>query len=217
MTNRTREIVMFGVFERLWHWTQATLIILLLITGFEVHGSYSLIGFGPAANLHVYCAIALIVVWVFAIFWHVATGEWRQYVPTTRRLAAVVRFYAVGIFRGESHPFKPRPKRKHNPLQALAYLAFNAIISPVIWASGLIYLAADLWDEWVPVSLTPVALIHTAAAFAVAVFLVAHVYMITTGRTPTQHLKAMITGRETVAVEDESEHHEQDQSAKSPP
>ena len=32
-------------FERFWHWTQALLIISLLITGFEIHGTIQLFGF----------------------------------------------------------------------------------------------------------------------------------------------------------------------------
>ncbi|MBK5929817.1 cytochrome b/b6 domain-containing protein [Halochromatium salexigens] len=192
----TRTVVMFTGLERLWHWSQALLIILLLLTGFEVHGSYSLLGFGTAATLHVLAALALIVVWIFAVFWHLATGEWRQYAPTTRGLAAVVRFYLYGMFRGESHPFNPRPKRKHNPLQAASYLLFGVVISPLLWITGLLYLGIDLWLAPAGLPLAPVALIHVAAAYGAALFLLVHVYMITTGRTPTTHLKTMITGRE---------------------
>jgi Ni,Fe-hydrogenase I cytochrome b subunit len=33
-----QRIYIFKRFERFWHWTQALLILTLLVTGFEVHG-----------------------------------------------------------------------------------------------------------------------------------------------------------------------------------
>jgi hypothetical protein len=52
-----------------------------------------------------------------------------------------------------------------------------------------------------PVPLAPVATVHIATAYATLVFLIGHVYMITTGETVFQHLKAMITGYEAVETE----------------
>lgn len=195
-----RRIRLFSRFEILWHWSQAILIMGLLVTGFVLHGTLELLTFRTAARLHVAFALALMLVWVFAIFWHVVTGEWRQYVPTTRKLGAIVRFYTRGIFRGEPHPFRPSRGRKHNPLQLIAYLAFNAVISPTIWVTGLVYLAVTLFGV-IPDSLEIVAPIHVAAAYATAVFLLGHVYMVTTGQTVFQHLRAMVTGYETHRVE----------------
>ncbi|HJL43880.1 MAG TPA: cytochrome b/b6 domain-containing protein [Myxococcales bacterium LLY-WYZ-16_1] len=198
-----RRIRLFSRFERLWHWSQAFLIIGMLITGFELHGTYTLLGYRTAAEVHVACAVALMTVWVFAIFWHIITGEWRQYIPTTRKLNAIIYFYTRGIFRGDPHPFRPTRGRKHNPLQLLAYLVFNTVVSPTIWITGLLYLSIQLADSMIPIPLSVVAPIHVAAAYATATFLLAHVYMITTGRSVFQHLKAMITGFKTVEVDPE--------------
>ena len=46
----SEKIYVFKRFERLWHWSQASLIIFMLITGFEVHGSYHFFGFGEAVS-----------------------------------------------------------------------------------------------------------------------------------------------------------------------
>jgi thiosulfate reductase cytochrome b subunit len=43
-----------------------------------------------------------------------------------------------------------------------------------------------------------VAFIHTAGAYMMLVFFIAHVYLTTTGHTPTAHIKTMITGWEEV-------------------
>jgi len=47
-------------------------------------------------------------------------------------------------------------------------------------------------------SLEGVALTHTAGAFLMLVFFIGHVYLTTTGHTPTAHIKAMITGWDEV-------------------
>lgn len=78
-------VYLFKGFERFWHWSQAALIIFMLLTGFEVHGTYSVFGFEKAVNFHTLAAWTLVGLWVFAIFWHLTTGEWRQYIPTTKK------------------------------------------------------------------------------------------------------------------------------------
>ena len=192
-------IYIFARFERFWHWAQALLIIGMLITGFEIHGSYTLLGFEGAHAVHTPAAWALITLWVFAIFWHFTTGEWRQYVPTFRNIDKVIRHYAWGIFQGEPHPFKVTRARKHNPMQAQAYLAVKVLINPLIWLSGLAYLFYnELVAAGFAADLGTIALLHTAGAFMMLLFLIAHVYLITTGHTVGAHLKAMITGWEEV-------------------
>lgn len=195
------KIYVFKRFERLWHWSQASLIIFMLITGFEVHGSYHLFGFGEAVGLHTIAAWSLIGLWVFAIFWHITTGEWKQYIPTTDKVVAMMKFYSVGIFTDAPHPFKATTLKKHNPLQRLAYLGVLLFIGPLLWFTGWFYLFYGVWQAWGVdkfVSLEWVAFFHTAGAFMMLAFLIAHVYLTTTGHTPTSHIKAMITGWEEV-------------------
>lgn len=196
-------VMIFKRFERFWHWLQALLIFSLLITGFEIHGSYSLLGFGDATRVHTIAAWSLIVLWLFAIFWHLTTGEWRQYVPTRDGLFAVMHYYLIGTFTGAEHPYRKTSKAKHNPLQRLAYLFFKLVISPIIWVSGLLYLFYNDWPAVLAgaLSLEAVALVHTGAAFAMLVFIIAHVYMTTMGHTLTSHIKPMITGYEDLDEE----------------
>ena len=61
-------IYIFKRFERFWHWSQAALIIFLMLTGFEIHGTYQIFGFEKVTNLHTIAAWSLIVLWVFAIY-----------------------------------------------------------------------------------------------------------------------------------------------------
>jgi len=199
-------IYLFKRFERFWHWSQALMIIIMFITGFEIHGNYSWLGFAKAVDVHTYAAWALLALWAFTIFWQFTTGEWRQYLPTLKKVDAMVVYYVWGIFHNAPHPFKKTQVSKHNPLQRLAYLALLAAVSPLIWGSGLLYLFRAYWpaagvDTWL--SLQWVAYAHTAGAFMMLVFFFVHVYLTTTGHTPTAHIKTMITGWEDV----EPDHH----------
>lgn len=195
------KIYVFKRFERFWHWTQAALIILLLMTGFEVHGSYKLLGFEKAVDTHTVAAWTLVGLWLFAIFWHFTTGEWKQYIPTFRKVDAMIQYYLFGIFKDAPHPFRATKLTKHNPLQRLAYLGVMLFIGPLIWFTGWFYIFYDKWTAWgwdKYLSLEWVAFFHAAAAFMMLIFLIAHVYLVTTGHTVTSHLKAMITGWEEV-------------------
>ena len=196
----SERIYIFKRFERFWHWSQALLIIAMLITGFEVHGSYHLFGFKAATEIHTIAAWTLVSLWVFAIFWHITTGEWKQYIPTMEKVDQMLKFYLTGIFTDAPHPFKQTTVRKHNPLQRLAYLFVLVFINPLIWTTGWFYLFYSSWEDWGLgwLSLEYVALFHVIAAFMMLIFFIAHIYLATAGHTVTSHIKAMITGWEDV-------------------
>jgi thiosulfate reductase cytochrome b subunit len=196
-------VLLYKRFERFWHWAQMLLIVALLLTGLEVHGTFRLLGYERAVTLHDDFALALIVLIVFAVFWHFTTGEWKQYIPTRKFLREMIRFYLTGIFKGAPHPVKKSRMAKLNPLQRLAYLGFKLLIIPVQVTSGLIYffypnLSARGWPPW---TLTAAAAVHVLGALLLLAFLVGHVYLTTTGTTPLTNLRAMIFGWELVEEE----------------
>jgi len=197
---RKRTLIYKG-FERFWHWTQAALVLFLAFTGFEVHGSYQFLGYRQAVLYHSTAAVALLALIAFAVFWHFTTGEWRQYLPTRRMLLAQAQYYLFGIFRDAPHPTRKTALTKLNPLQKLVYLALKILVIPVMVASGLLYMffrypQANGVKALTVSRLETVALVHTAGAFLLVAFVIGHVYLITTGRTPVSNLKAMITGYE---------------------
>jgi thiosulfate reductase cytochrome b subunit len=208
-----RRVYVYKGFERFWHWTQASLIIFLAFTGFEVHGTIHVLGFEHAARFHRVASWMLIALIVFAIFWHLVTGEWRQYIPTTKKLAAQIRFYSIGMFKGEKHPTKKSEVKKLNPLQRLVYLGFKLVLIPLTITSGIIYMFQKTIDRNNIVvvsdfSLESIAFWHTLGAFLLMLFLVVHVYMTTTGHTPTSNIQAMITGYEDLEDEEEEQLHQ---------
>ena len=193
-------IYLYSRYERFWHWLQALLILVLLATGLEINGAWKLLGFQTAMEVHNFLGLAWLAAFAFFVFWVFTTGEWRQYVPTTKKMLTVVRYYTYGIFRGEPHPVPKRKEAKHNPLQRLTYLSLAALLLPVQMATGLLYYSYNSWEIWGLswLSLEVVALVHTAGAFAILQFLVIHVYMTTTGHSLFAHIRAMITGWEEV-------------------
>jgi thiosulfate reductase cytochrome b subunit len=193
-------VLLYTRFLRLWHWLQALLVLVLLITGFEVHGTYSMFGYEQASGWHRLAAWTLVGLWVLAWFWHLTTGEWKQYIPSpVGRLRAMLRYYGIGIFKGEPHPFHRDRWHRHNPLQRLAYLSVHVMIGPLLWLSGLLYITYALWPAiglgGLPLGL--IAAAHTAGAFLMTAFMIVHVYLaLTTADLPLGNLKAMITGYE---------------------
>ena len=186
-------------FERFWHWSQALLIVLLAVTGMDIHfAGLNLLQFEDVVRIHELLAWSLIVLTVFAVFWHFTTGEWRQYLPTRKYLVAMIRYYALDIFRSAPHPVHKARSSKLNPLQRIAYLGYKLMIMPLVLVTGFVYL---YFNDLVAAGLLrggvgTVATLHILGAFLLLAFLVGHVYLSTTGRTWSSNIEAMITGWE---------------------
>lgn len=207
-----KKVFLYKRYERFWHWTQAFLILFLALTGFEVHGSFTFFGYENAVNLHNKSAWALIILTVFTIFWHFTTGEWRQYLPTTKNLKVQAEYYITGIFRNAPHPVRKTVLSKLNPLQRLVYFFLKIVMFPLMVATGLLYMFYRYqWDGEVRSlgieNLEPIAALHTIGAYLLIAFVIIHIYLITTGTTITSNLKAMVTGWEEL---EESEEHSEE-------
>ena len=53
-------IYVFERFERFWHWSQAGLIMFLMLTAFDIHGTYTIFGSGRTRTER-FCARRLAV------------------------------------------------------------------------------------------------------------------------------------------------------------
>ncbi len=202
-----RQVLVYTRFNRLWHWSQVASIFALLFTGAAIMGLHDLIPYGLAVTVHSLVAIALLVLWAFATFWLFTTGAWKQFLPSQVGLLQVAKFYAWGVFHGETHPYRKILRRRHNPLQALAYLALKIMLFPAIWITGLIYLGFTFWEHLDPsgTAIWAVANLHILSAFAIATFVVAHVYLLTIGHGFRKHVQPMVTGFECVDLTPEQE------------
>lgn len=192
----TIKIYLYTRFERFWHWIQALMILVLIITGLEIHGTYSFLGFQTAVTVHNFIGLSWLILFAFFVFWLFTTGEWKQYIPTTKKLFSVVRYYSWDIFQGKPHPVEKSKGAKHNPLQRLAYLGISAMLLPIQMGTGLLYYLYNDMPQIVP--LPVIAVIHTLIALFLLNFFIIHVYMTTTGHSLFSHISGMITGWEEV-------------------
>lgn len=205
-----KKVYLYKGFERFWHWSQAVLVFTLILTGFEIHNSFRIFGFESAVKTHNIAAWAFLVLTIFTIFWHFTTGEWKQYLPTSKNLKAQISFYLSGIFKNAPHPTGKSLLSKLNPLQRIVYGGLKVLVFPVMFITGFLYYFFHYPVQGVELSsLETIAVLHTLGAFAVVAFTVVHLYLITTGRTVTSNLKAMITGWEEID-EVESRHIEEE-------
>lgn len=116
------------------------------------------------------------------------------------------RVYVFGIFRNAPHPTKKTVLSKLNPLQKLVYAGLKVLVIPVMVVSGLLYMFYRYPHRYEVLGLNVgglevIAVVHTVGAFLLVSFFVMHLYLITTGRTVTSNLKAMITGYEELPEE----------------
>ncbi len=194
-----KKVYLYKRFERFWHWAQTVLVLTLLFTGFEIHGTTDFMGYESAVQVHNISAWAFIILIVFAIFWHITTDEWKHYLPTKKNMTAQINYYLTGIFNHAPHPTKKRTLSKLNPLQRITYFALKIIIIPAMVITGLLYMYFNYPVPGLEIeSMEMVALIHTFTAYLLLTFLIVHLYLITTGHTITSNLYAMITGWEVM-------------------
>lgn len=193
------KVYLYARFQRFSHWIQVLIIFTLLVTGLELHGLFGLFGYKEAFSLHNLLALVLIGFVFLAFFWYITTGNFKQYLSEgnlPEMLRKQVRYYLVGMFRNEPHPFRKNEISRLNPLQRINYLALTLIALPMQVTVGL---ACYFFDKLValgmdPRMLGPIAWLHTLLAYLLIGFAITHVYMTTTGATLTSNIRAMITG-----------------------
>jgi thiosulfate reductase cytochrome b subunit len=114
-----------------------------------------------------------------------------------------LRHYLLGIFLGEPAPFPHTAERKFNPLQKLSYLFVMYVPFPLLIVTGWVL----LFPGRLPNGIFGVpgigiwAITHTALGFLLSLFMVVHTYLGTTGTTPGQLFRLMLTGDEIAGTD----------------
>jgi thiosulfate reductase cytochrome b subunit len=194
-----RIVTVFKRFERFWHWLQALLVILLIMTGLESHGLFVLWGFENTVDIHNISAFVWSTLILMIFTWIFTTGQWKQYIPSGEGLDNVLQYYLRGVFVGEKHPHHVTPENKFNALQRWSYMVLLFVLLPLQIITGyLFYFYPDLRAAGFIGKVDLVALVHTFTAYSFLAFLIVHLYMITFGRRLSSHIKSMITGLEEI-------------------
>lgn len=182
---------------RLWHWTNAFLFIVLLFSGLMNHfaiGTYLIMA--TLVQVHTICGYLLLVSWIGFVAVNAYGGNGHHYIIRFKgwigRCIKQARYYLIGIMKGEPHPFEANEQSKFNPLQQAAYTAVMYGLVPLLLFSGFFCLYPTLGLEtgagyWM-------LKIHFILALASVAFIFGHLYLCTTGDTPTTAFKSMIDG-----------------------
>ena len=204
----TRREYLFSAYERIWHWVMALSVLALIITGLQIHfpGRMRVLGAANAVSTHNFFAFVLILNAFLALFYHLTTAAIRQFLPDRRGVGAAVKlqtkYYVRDIFNGLPAPFPRSADRKLNVLQQVTYLLllnvlfpFQIITGTMIWLVGTSpAFAAALGGLGV------IAPLHSLGSWMFISFLVAHIYLSTTGHTVLAHVRGMMAGYEEVEV-----------------
>ena len=199
----THKLYLYPKWIRLWHAINALLFLLLMITGLSLQygsGEKSLIPFASAVGIHNICAIILTVNYGIFVIGNVITGNGRYYTKWRKNLWSKLwkqfLFYAVGIFKGESHPFPITKKQKFNPLQKISYVLAMYLGMPILIISGI----ALMFPEKISNTIFNISgllfydVLHIVIGFVLSLFLLIHLYTCTLGDKPGTLFKSMITG-----------------------
>jgi Ni/Fe-hydrogenase b-type cytochrome subunit len=200
-------VYMYDAYDRLWHWLQATVILLLIATGLIIHKPhiFGIFNFAYVVQVHNVLGFILLINAALALFYTVASGTIQRFLPEPRdffgRAIAQAMYYSRGIFAGEPHPLEKTRENRLNPLQQMTYLAILNILLPAQVITGVLIWGMQKWPQLAAAlgGLQVLAPIHTLVAWAFAAFIVMHVYLTTAaGETPGAGIKSMISGWEEV-------------------
>jgi thiosulfate reductase cytochrome b subunit len=212
-TPELEKVYMYGVYERFWHWLQTFAIILLLVTGLVIHRPdiFGFFNYAGVVTVHNVLAALLVLNAALSLFYHLTSGEIRQFIPRPYgffdQAIMQAKFYMQGIFKGKEHPFEKTPQKKLNPLQQATYFGILNVLLPLQIITGALMWGVQRWPVMADLlgGLPFLAPFHSLIAWLFAGFIVAHVYLTTTGPEPLTSIKAMINGWEDVEVPGEEQ------------
>ena len=197
------KLYLYPVWVRFWHWANAILCLLLILTGLSMQYSdpeYPIIRFDWAVSIHDVSGIILIISYIIFLIGNIFTPNGSQYLFRIRgyfrNVTRQARYYAFGMFKGENPPFEITKNNKFNPLQRFSYVFIMYISMPVIIITGLMLLYPEylLHGVFGTFALHTTDIIHVVLGFIVSLFFVVHVYFCSIGSRPLSNYRSMFTG-----------------------
>lgn len=209
---RIQKVYMYAVYERFWHWLQTFTIVLLLFTGLIIHRPdiFGFFSFRYVVIVHNVLAAILVVNAAMSLFYHLASGEIRQFIPRPYgffdQAILQAKYYLQGIFKQEPHPFEKTPEKKLNPLQQATYFMILNVLLPLQVVTGALMWGVQHWPKGANMlgGLPFLAPFHSLVAWTFGAFIVGHVYLTTTGHAPLASIKAMMLGWDEIEIHEEN-------------
>ncbi len=199
----TEKVYLYPVWVRIWHWINAFMFLVLIITGLSMQYSspdYPMIRFDFAVTIHNIAGIIVVIDYIFYIIANWVTPNGKYYKLKRKgliqRLTKQFMYYTFGIFKKQSAPFPISIRRKFNPLQKVSYIAAMYLLLPflIITGLGLLYPEVILSKFLGMSGIHLTDLIHILMGFILSIFMIVHIYFCTMGKTPFSNFKSMIDG-----------------------
>jgi Ni/Fe-hydrogenase 1 B-type cytochrome subunit len=184
-------VLAHDLIERVGHWVHLLNMILLFLSGLQIHFA-TLTIFGSMNNarwVHFVDMYLFFFLGVFHVYQFFATGKWSLAGPTPRNLSGLGGTLKYYLFM---QPRKPA-YRKYNPLQIITYFLLF-VISAVMavlgfalyWPQQLAFVVGLFGSEM------GVRQAHYLLSWVFLSFTAVHIYLVLT--QPLSRTKAMITG-----------------------
>lgn len=190
---------------RLWHVFNAILFLILIITGLSMqytdkeNASY-IVGFAIAIKWHNFSALILTLNFIIFVTGNLLTKNGRYYKISKENflneLLSQLKYYSLGMFKGEKHPFPVTEERKFNPLQKVTYVLAMYVAVPLLIISGIGLLFPEITvSRFFGISgLILTDILHISMGFFLSIFMLIHIYTCTLGAKPTSLFWGMISG-----------------------
>lgn len=199
-----KRLYLHPVTERIWHMLHAIIIIGLIVSGAAIHWpekAGNLLGnMRNAVYAHEGLGWFLVFDYLLWFFYNIFSGRVKHYIPQKGEIPGgailQIKYYAYGIFVGAPHPISATENNKFNPLQKIAYFKTMFFMMPLLIATGIVFMYHKDLSSFIGMigGIKWVAIVHTLVAYYFAAFLLAHLYLATTGSTPLDNYKSIITG-----------------------
>lgn len=171
--------------QRIWHWTNALLMIALIITGayLRLRGIAALKSHDPFLTWHKYMGVAMIITTLCWFVYLKLSGNSRRYYDIARRYLNAIRvrllFHLYAIFAGRENRFKASAHAQRIPLPKIANDGVMFIFLPLQCLTGLFFfnlpgvrrylLSANLMGL--------LAAVHLICAYVMVMYLIVHLYL----------------------------------------
>ncbi len=198
----TQKIYYYPIWIRIWHWINALLCLLLIISGVSMQYSdpdSPFIPFNIAVNMHNICGVLLSINYLQFFICNIIFNNGKNYTlgkGIWKKLVLQLRYYSFGVFKGEKPPFPINKQRKFNPLQRFSYILIMYLGVPFIIITGWALLFPEIIISEIfnlsGILLTDI--IHIIIGFTISIFLLVHVYFCTMGTKVGSLFKGMING-----------------------
>ncbi|NQV01699.1 MAG: cytochrome b/b6 domain-containing protein [Bacteroidia bacterium] len=196
-------LYLYPIWLRFWHLLNAILCLILIITGISMQFSaptVALVSFDTSVAIHNIVGIILTINYLIFFIGNLFAFNGKQYQIEYRglfkRLMTQAKYYAFGIFKGESPPFPISRENKFNPLQRFSYVLIMYLFVPIVFITGW----ALLYPETIPTTILGTSglhltdLFHIISGFIISFFMVVHIYFCTIGKSPLANFISILNG-----------------------